>query len=59
MFRHDELWLRGLLASRNSSEMMRAGALTRRLKACDGRRRIGRALAESFFTRGAARLLAD
>lgn len=56
VFRHDELWLRGLLASRDGSEVMRGerSAPVANAAAADA---LGQALAESFLARGAARLL--
>jgi len=57
VFRHGELWLRGLLASRDGAEMMRGdrGAPVGDVGAADA---LGRALADQFLGRGAARLVA-
>jgi len=56
IFRHDELWLRGLLASESGAEVMRgeksAGAGDE--QAADA---LGRALAADFLARGAGRLV--
>jgi hydroxymethylbilane synthase len=54
--RHGELWLRGLLASRDGAEVMRGdrSAAVHDLRAADG---LGHALADEFISRGAARLV--
>ena len=53
--RHDELWLRGLLASRDGKEVMRGerAAAVADAAAADA---LGLALADEFLARGAARL---
>ena len=55
MRRHDELWLRGLLASRDGKEVMRGerAAPVADAAAADA---LGLALADEFLARGAARL---
>jgi hydroxymethylbilane synthase len=57
IFRHGELWLRGLLASRDGAEVMRGdrSAIVDDVSAADA---LGRALATGFLARGAARLAA-
>ena len=57
VFRHDALWLRGLLASRSGAEVMRGeqSATVSDEQAADA---LGRALAAGFLARGAARLVA-
>jgi hydroxymethylbilane synthase len=57
VFRHRELWLRGLLASRDGAEVMRGerSAAIGDVHAADA---LGRALATDFLARGAARLAA-
>jgi len=57
MFRHDELWLRGLLASHDGADVMRGqkSAAAGDARAADA---LGRALAADFLDRGAARLVA-
>jgi hydroxymethylbilane synthase len=54
--RHGELWLRGLLASRDGSEILRgeAAAVVSDASAADA---LGRRLADDFLARGAARLV--
>jgi hydroxymethylbilane synthase len=54
--RHGELWLRGLLASRDGAKVMRGdrSAAVHDLRAADG---LGHALADDFLARGAARLV--
>ncbi len=55
VFRHDELWLRGLLASRDGAEVMRgerAGAVAD----ADTADALGLALADDLLVRGAGRL---
>jgi hydroxymethylbilane synthase len=56
MFRHDELWLRGLLASHDGADVMRGekSAAAGDAQAADA---LGRALAADFLDRGAARLV--
>ncbi len=56
VFRHDELWLRGLLASRDGAEVMRGekAAAVAGTEAADA---LGLALADDFLARGAARLV--
>jgi len=60
-FRDGELWLRGLLAVRDGSEVMR-GERSLALDSHSGdvakADELGRALADEFKSRGAARLLA-
>jgi hydroxymethylbilane synthase len=55
VFRHDELWLRGLLASRDGAEVMRGekAAVAADAGAADA---LGLALADDFLARGAGRL---
>ncbi len=57
VFVHGELWLRGLLASRDGAEVMRGD---RRASCGDPQAAdaLGRALADEFLARGAARLVA-
>jgi hydroxymethylbilane synthase len=57
-FRHDELWLRGLLASHDGSEILRGerSAPVADEAAADA---LGQALAATFFDRGAARFLQE
>jgi hydroxymethylbilane synthase len=57
VFAHGELWLRGLLASRDGAEVLRGDrrAPCQDLHAADA---LGRALATEFLARGAARLVA-
>jgi hydroxymethylbilane synthase len=57
-FLHGELWLRGLIASRDGAEVLRG---ERRAKLADEQAAdaLGRALAEEFLSRGAARLIAS
>ncbi len=56
MFRHNELWLRGLLASRDGAEVMRGEthAAIADAAAADA---FGLSLARDFLARGAARLV--
>jgi hydroxymethylbilane synthase len=56
VFRHGELWLRGLLASRDGAEVMRGekAAAAADTEAADA---LGLALADDFLARGAARLV--
>ena len=56
VIRHGELWLRGLLASRDGSEILRgeASAAVADATAADA---LGRGLADDFLARGAARLV--
>ena len=57
VFAHGELWLRGLLASRDGAEVLRGD----RRSPCDDPKAadaLGRALATEFLARGAARLVA-
>ena len=56
-FVHDELWLRGLLASRDGGEVLRGDRRARcdDVPAADA---LGSALATEFLARGAARLVA-
>jgi hydroxymethylbilane synthase len=56
-FLHGELWLRGLLASRDGAEVMR-GERRRAVADAAAADALGRSLADDFLTRGAARLLA-
>ncbi len=57
IFRHDELWLRGLLASESGADVMRGekSAAVGDEQAADA---LGRALAAEFLARGADRLVA-
>ena len=57
VFLHGELWLRGLLASRDGAEVMRGEcrAAVAEVGAADA---LGRELATDFLARGAARLVA-
>jgi hydroxymethylbilane synthase len=55
LFRRDELWLRGLLASRDGSEVMR-GEQSMPVADSAAAAALGQALGETFLTRGAARL---
>ena len=57
MFVHDELWLRGLLASRDGGEVLR-GERRARCDDAPAADALGRALATEFLARGAARLVA-
>ncbi len=57
MFMHNELWLRGLLASRDGAEVMR-GELRAAVVDAAGAEALGLALAGDFLARGAARLAA-
>ena len=56
MFRRDELWLRGLLASQDGADVIRGekSAAVGDAQAADA---LGRALAADFLDRGAARLV--
>jgi len=54
---HRELWLRGLLASRDGAEVMR-GERRAPVVDADEADALGRALAAEFLSRGAARLVA-
>jgi hydroxymethylbilane synthase len=62
VFRGEQLWLRGLLANREGSEVMRGertaelSPSSEDLSVADA---LGRALAEDFLARGAARLVAS
>lgn len=61
VFRGDELWLRGLLASRTGTDVMRGERAVRLPASVDGladAEALGRALGEEFLARGATRLLA-
>jgi hydroxymethylbilane synthase len=53
--RHGELWLRGLLASRDGKEVLRGDASAPVVDA-DGAEALGLALADDFLRRGAGRL---
>ena len=57
VFRHGELWLRGLVASRDGREVLRGdkSAVVAEAAAADA---LGLALAGEFLARGAARILA-
>jgi hydroxymethylbilane synthase len=57
VFLHGELWLRGLIASRDGAEVMRGErrAAVADVAAADA---LGKALADEFLSRGAARLVA-
>jgi len=55
VFRHDELWLRGLLASRDGAEVMR-GEKAAAVADADAADALGLALADDFLGRGAGRL---
>jgi len=57
VIRHDELWLRGLVASRDGAEVMRGdkSAAVADASAAD---KLGLSLGDEFLARGAARLLA-
>ena len=57
IFMHGELWLRGLLASRDGAEVMR-GDRRSALDDVHHADALGRALASDFLARGAARLAA-
>jgi hydroxymethylbilane synthase len=57
MFLLDELWLRGLLASRDGSEVMR-GERRAPIAEAAAAEALGRDLGEEFLSRGAARLIA-
>jgi hypothetical protein len=54
--RHGELWLRGLLASRDGTEILR-GENAAAVADPAGADALGRALADEFLARGAARLV--
>jgi hydroxymethylbilane synthase len=54
--RHNELWLRGLLASPDGAEVMRGERSAAVATAADADA-LGRALAQDFLARGAARLV--
>ena len=58
MYRGDELWLRGLLASRDGSDILR-GELASPVADIAAAEALGVALAKDFFARGAARLLGE
>ena len=58
IFRHGELWLRGLLASERSTEVMR-GEKSANVVDEQGADALGRALGEDFLARGAHRLVAE
>ena len=57
MFRHGELWLRGLVASPDGAEVMRGdkSAAVADVAAAES---LGQALGDEFLARGAARLIA-
>ncbi len=55
VFRHNELWLRGLLASRDGAEVMR-GEKAAVVADADAADALGLALADDFLARGAGRL---
>jgi hydroxymethylbilane synthase len=55
LFRHNELWLRGLLASRDGAEVMR-GEKSAAVANDDAADALGTALADEFLARGAGRL---
>jgi hydroxymethylbilane synthase len=57
VFMHGELWLRGLLASRDGAEVMR-GERRASVADADAADALGQALAAEFLARGAARLAA-
>ena len=57
VFARDELWLRGLLASRDGGEVMR-GERRARCDDAEAADALGRELAADFLARGAARLVA-
>ena len=57
MLRDGELWLRGLLASRDGCDVMR-GERSATVNDVAGADELGRALAGEFLERGAARLAA-
>jgi hydroxymethylbilane synthase len=57
MFLHDELWLRGLLASRDGVDVLR-GELRGAAGDVHAADSLGRSLASDFLARGAARLAA-
>jgi hydroxymethylbilane synthase len=57
VFARDELWLRGLLASRDGGEVMR-GERRARCDDAEAADVLGRELATEFLARGAARLVA-
>jgi hydroxymethylbilane synthase len=57
IFRHDELWLRGLLAAPDGSEVMR-GERSQPVADVAAAAALGQALADSFLERGASRLRA-
>jgi hydroxymethylbilane synthase len=56
VFRHNELWLRGLLASRDGAEVMR-GERSAAVANADAADALGTALADEFLARGAGRLI--
>jgi hydroxymethylbilane synthase len=55
VFRHGELWLRGLLASRDGGEVMR-GEKAVAIEDADAAEALGQSLADDFLARGAGRL---
>jgi hydroxymethylbilane synthase len=55
VFRHGELWLRGLLASRDGKEVLR-GDTSAPVVDANGAEALGFALADDFLRRGAGRL---
>ncbi|HET7033583.1 MAG TPA: hydroxymethylbilane synthase, partial [Casimicrobiaceae bacterium] len=57
IFRRDELWLRGLLASQDGADVMR-GELSGATVSEQDADALGRALADDFLARGAGRLVA-
>jgi hydroxymethylbilane synthase len=57
VFLLDELWLRGLLASRDGREVMR-GERRAAVANVDAAEALGRGLAQAFLSRGAAKLVA-
>jgi hydroxymethylbilane synthase len=57
VFTHGELWLRGLLASRDGAKVLR-GERRGAIADAHGADELGRALAAEFLERGAARLVA-
>jgi hydroxymethylbilane synthase len=57
VFRHDELWLRGLLASRDGAEVMR-GEASAGVADTTSAEALGLALSRDFLARGATRLIA-
>jgi hydroxymethylbilane synthase len=56
MFARDELWLRGLLASRDGATVLR-GECRGRCDDAEAAEALGRALAEEFVARGAEKLV--